>query len=95
MWPQLERAYNQRWHYAFGVYSWTYNSAQAAADTLKWHGEGSHYNEYRADGVLGNMSHDYGYLSTQLQQHGLNDHSLVTRSDEPPFLLTSASTRTS
>ncbi len=82
MWKWLEEAGELRPDNAFGVYGWTFNRAQSAADTVK---------KYKIDGVLGNMDQNYGWLPTYLDYYGLESYSLVSRDDMPPFLETISS----
>lgn len=78
MWKQLKRAGELRFDSAFGVYGWTFGEAQSAANSVK---------EYKLDGVLGNMDQNYGWLPTNLDSYELGSYGLVSRQDEPPFLV--------
>jgi hypothetical protein len=81
MWRQLKEASNLRSKYAFGIYGWTFASASSAVEAIKDY-------EYGADGVLGNMDQNYGWLPKYLDDYGLSTekYKLADRESTPPFL---------
>ncbi|NEO98752.1 MAG: hypothetical protein F6K58_08755 [Symploca sp. SIO2E9] len=74
---RLEEAGKLRRDHAFGVYGWTYNRAQSAANIIK---------KYKIDGVLGNTNENYGWLPSCFDYYGLKVYNKVNRYDWPPFL---------
>lgn len=77
MWKQLEAAVELRKSNVFGVYGWTFNRAQSAANSIKDTG---------CDAVLGNMDHNYGWLPDYLDYYGLVNYNLADRDGTPPFM---------
>lgn len=74
MWTQLKAAIKLRKSHAFGVYAWTFNRNNTAAQTIS---------NIECDGVLGNMNNGFGKLPNELAGNGYH---LVDRNTIPPFL---------